>query len=170
MKKFKEFIFLPISVIVILFLFVGMFFMLVPDDAYYSNGEYLKLLLQDEMFLSAMFNTFFIPSLVAIGTSVLGTVVMLLLKYVKKMNITRKHYFITLFVLSIASSFAVFAFFTSALDKTAELNTSVQMGIFAFIFAVIISVFVTYLFWFIELIVILIKKLIKGIINKRKEV
>ena len=169
MKKFKEFIFLPISVIVILGLFVGMFFILIPDDAYYSNGEYLKLMLQSEMFLSAMIQTFFIPSLVAIGACALGSIVMAILKYVKKFNITRKNYFISLVALSIVSSFCFFAFFTSALDKSAEVNTSVQMGIFALIFAIIISIFVTYLYWFIELITIWVKKLIKVIINKRKD-
>lgn len=163
MKKLKEFLIFPASIILIIGIFVGMFFILAPNDAYYSNSEFLKLLINDPMLIPALIITFTIPSLVALASSVIGTLVMLFLKLKKKMDITRKNFFITLPTVCTASSFAYFLFFTDATQKTAELNTSFQMGIFALIFSIIIAIIITFIFWLIELTVVFIKFLIRKI-------
>ena len=165
MKRLKEFIIFPIAFIAIIGLFIAMFFILVPDDGFFSNGEYLKLMIKDELFLSAMVTTFGIPLIASFAGSVISTLVMLIIRWKKKIDISRKNYFLTLAVISTAVSFGYFALFTGALNKTAELNTSVQMGIFAFIFAVIISVVIVFIFWLFELFI----SLIKRFVNKMKE-
>lgn len=162
MKKIKEFLIFPSAVILLIGLFIVLFLIIVPSDAFYGGWEYLKLMITDKLFISAVFITFSIPSLVSLCLSSLGMLILFILNFNKKIEAKRKNYYITAAVISAIASFGYFALFTDALKITDELNVSLQMGIFAVIFSLLISIIIAFVFWIIELIVIGIKKIIKA--------
>ena len=162
MKKFKEFLIFPLAIILLIGLFICLFLIIVPSDAFYGGWEYLKLMITDELFISAVFITFSIPLLVSLCLSAIGALILFILNLKKKIEVKRKNYYITAAVISAIASFSYFALFTNALKITDELNVALQMGIFAIIFSLLISIIISFVFWMIELIVIGIKKIIKA--------
>ncbi len=162
MKKFKEFLFFPLALILLIVIFLALFILLMPNGTYYSGFEYIKLMLKDEYFLPAMFITFSIPLLISSGASVIATAVMAFLKWKKNMKITRVNFFFTNALLSCGFSFAYFAVFTNALQKTDEMNVTFQMTVYAIIFSIIVAVLITFVLWLVEFITTVITKFIKN--------
>lgn len=152
MKKLKEFLFFPLAIILLIAIFVGVFLLLVPDNAYYSGGEYLKLMVKDEYFVSAMFITFSIPLLISFAVTVIAATIMAVLHFRKKVKITRNNFYMITGFLSAGFSIAYFALFTNAMQITDQMNLSVQMTVFAVIFSIMIAVVTSFLLWIAELV------------------
>ena len=165
MRKLKEFLFFPLALILLIAIFVGVFLLLVPDNAYYSGGEYLKLMVKDEYFMSAMFITFSIPLLISSVVTVISAAIMAVLHFRKKAKITRNNFYMITGFLSAGFSIAYFALFTNAMQITDEMNLSVQMTVFAVIFSVMIAVVTSFLFFFAELVS---RAIIKYVRKKKK--
>ena len=161
MKKLKEFFIFPLIMILLIAVFLGIFIILKPDGTYYDDFEYIKIMVTNSYFLPAMVITFSIPFLISIVTSFITTFVMLFLKFKKNMSVTRAKYYYTNALLSVVVSFAYFAIFTNALQKTDQLNVSLQMTIFAILFAVMVALLIIFTIWLIEFITSLIIKIIK---------
>ena len=164
MKRFKEFLFLFIPLIVSTILPVIIFVTNQTKNAFVSNAQYLRLFLEDVFFWNAIVNTYFR----AIILSALVVIVIALLCHFVKCLRSRKVFYPVSVVLTSVVSFLstymnrvnyfgapMWAYNTQSLISNSPPPVSVT--IYDILLALQISFLTTFLFWLVETFILFIK-------------
>lgn len=149
MKKLKEILLLLGLILVVsvlsLTLYVPSPFIAGSDTAFFGGIHYMRLLFCDEIFLTAVINTYRVPF---ISSVVLISLSFIILK--NKIKFTRKSFYLTAFITSFILS-AIYFIGSAALNNI--------LGYL--FFPVQISLFCLLMFWIIELITDIVTNIIR---------
>lgn len=166
MKKFKEFLFFIIPLIVLTVLPIVLFVTNQGENAFIGNMQYLKLFLNDSTFAYAVFNTYRKPALF----STVAVLILVALKYFSILKFLKNRkifYFLNIALASVVSFLVLLVdkmnFFGSSMgvyDPNYIITHSpptVSISVFDIVLALQIGIFITFVFWLIELIINFIK-------------
>lgn len=137
MKKFREFLFLFVPLIVFTVLPVIIFIGNQTTISFASNNQYLKLFFKDSVFWVAILNTYYKPIVFSAFAVICFAVLCHFVKFIK----SRKVFFSVSIALAGIVSFLV-------------LNS---VSIYAILFSLQIGFLTTFLFWLVETIFLFIK-------------
>ena len=165
MKKLKEFLFLLVPTIVFAIAPVIIFITSQNKNAFIGSEHYLRLLLNDDLFKTLIFNTYFYPFIFSLSIVLIFALLCHFIKYIK----SRKIFFSVSVVLA-----SVIAFFSIYLNKANYFGTpmgvydpqylisnsppSISISIYDVLLALLIGFLITFIFWLLELLVLFIKK------------
>jgi len=159
MKKLKEFLILFVSFIVLTVLPVVIFVTTPTENAFLSNKQYLRLLLNDDLFLTALFNTYYKMIIFSVFAVLC---VALLCRFIKHLKSRKVFYPAGIILASAASVFSMYMDKIRYLGLLAEeYNTqtilmnkppalSISFSIYDILRALQVGFFVMLLFWLLE--------------------
>lgn len=165
MKKFKEFLFLFVPLIVFTIIPIMMFVTNQNKNAFVGYENYLRLLLNDSVFKTAIFNTYCYPIIFSLFTVVFVALLCHFIKLIK----SRKVFYPVSVVLA-----SVVAFFSTYLNKVnyfglpmgvydpqyliSNSPPHISISIYDVFLALQIGFLTTLLFWLVELLILFVKK------------
>ena len=166
MKKFREFMLLFVPFVVLTVLPVVVFITRGTDSAFLSNEQYLRLLLKDGLFWSAIFNTYCIAMVFSVFTGICAA---LACHFIKPIKSRKVFYPVSIILASIASFCCIYTNQVTYLGLPEEMyntqsiltNTppsiSVSISIYDILLSLQLGFFATLLFWLLEMLIVFIK-------------
>ena len=165
MKKLKEFLFLFVPTIVFAVAPVIIFITSQNKNAFIGNEHYLRLLLNDGLFKTVIFNTYFYPFIFSLSIVLIFALLCHFIKYIK----SRKVFYLVSVVLASVVSFIstymnrvnYFSLPMGVYDPQYLISNSppsISISIYDVLLALQIGFLTTFLFWLLELLVLFIKK------------
>ena len=155
MKKLKEFLFFPLSALILAALFVSLYVFSTQGVSLSANFKSLKVLFSGEFF-TMLKDVFYIPFLISAGAVVIATFVLIFLKQKKNLKIARKHFYYTNAIICTAVTFVTIFFKTSAFAEALDINRSQNTTFYTLILSAFVAVIITLIYWIIEFVTTLI--------------
>ena len=164
MKKFKEFLLLFVPLIVLTILPIILFVTNQTENSFIGNAQYLKLFLNDSVFKTAIFNTYFYPIIFSFFAVIF---VALLCHFIKHIR-SRKVFYPVSVVLASVISFSIiymnrvnyFGLPMGVYDPQYLISNSpppISVTIYDILLALQIGFLTTFLVWLVETFIMFIK-------------
>ena len=163
MKKIKEFLFLFVPLIVFTVLPIILF--VTNKNAFVSNEHYLRLLLNDSIFKTAIFNTYCYPFVFSLFTTIF---VALLCHFIKLIKSRKVFYPVSVVLASVVAFFSIylnranyFGLPMGVYDPQYLITNTpphISISVYDIFLALQIGFLTIFLFWLVELLISFIKK------------
>ena len=165
MKKVKEFLLLFVPLIALTVLPIVLFVSNHTSDEFVSNSQYLKLFLNDGLFLNSLLNTYFVPAIISLVVVLIFALLCHFIVFLKK----RKIFYpvggmlsslvsLGLLIINKTNYFGLPMGVYDPQYLVSNSPQSISISFYDALLAVQIGFLTTLIFWLIELLVIFIKK------------
>ena len=164
MKKLKAFLFLLVPAIVFAIAPVIIFITSQNKNAFIGNEHYLRLLLNDGLFKTVIFNTYFYPFIFSLSIVLIFALLCHFIKYIKSRKVFYPVSVVLASVISFISTYMnrvnYFGLSMGVYDPQYLISNSPQpisISIYDFLLALQIGFLTTFLFWLLETFILFIK-------------